>query len=209
MADPATMAIAGAALGAATNKDDPMKGALMGAALGGGGGYLLGGAGGAAAAEAGGAGALEGAIGNALIDSSLGGAYDAAGIGLASPVSLSTPPMLASEMAPPAWYGPSMWPEFQAPNVPLSSPQFDYDAIARASMGSDIPGASAVSGSSAYNPMRINPMMAMSALNMMGQQQPQMAGGGVRRGNPQLVQQDAIQSLLAPKRVQKRQISLL
>ena len=206
MADPATMAIAGAALGAATNKDDPMKGALMGAALGGGGGYLLGGAG---AAEAGGAGALEGAIGNALIDSSLGGAYDAAGIGLASPVSLSTPPMLASEMAPPAWYGPSMWPEFQAPNVPLSSPQFDYDAIARASMGSDIPGASAVSGSSAYNPMRINPMMAMSALNMMGQQQPQMAGGGVRRGNPQLVQQDAIQSLLAPKRVQKRQISLL
>ena len=103
-----------------------------------------------------------------------------------------------------------MWPEFQAPNVPLSSSQFDYDAIARASMGSDIPGASAVSGASAYNPMRINPMMAMAASNMLGQQpQPQMTGGGVKRGNPQLVQQDAIMSLLAPKRVEKRKISLL
>ena len=194
MADPATMAIAGAALGAATNKDDPMKGALMGAALGGGGGYLLGGAGAAEAAL--------GAEGLAVPAASLE----------AYPVALSNP-MLASEMAtagPPAWYGPSMWPEFQAPNVPVSSPQFDYDAIARASMGSDIPGASAVSGASAYNPMRINPMMAMAASNMLGQQpQPQMAGGGVKRGNPQLVQQDAIMSLLAPKRVEKRKISLL
>ena len=175
MADPATMAIAGAALGAATNKDDPMKGALMGAALGGGGGYLLGGAGGAAAAE--------GALGAE-----------------AFPIAPGSVPEIA--VLPDQAYLPT----FGVDNV---STGFDYDAIARASMGSDIPGASAVSGSSAYNPMRINPMMAMSALNMMGQQQPQMAGGGVRRGNPQLVQQDAIQSLLAPKRVQKRQISLL
>jgi hypothetical protein len=53
MADPMTLAMVGAAAGAMTNKKDPMKGALMGAALGGGGGLLAGGAlagGGAAAA---------------------------------------------------------------------------------------------------------------------------------------------------------------
>jgi hypothetical protein len=54
-------------------------------------------------------------------------------------------------------------------------------------------------------------MQALSAMNMLGgQQQPQpMAGGGVKRGDPRLVQQDAIMSLLAPKRVEKRRISLL
>lgn len=54
MADPVTLAMVGAAAGAVTNKKDPLKGALMGAALGGGGGMLAGGAlaGGAGAAAA-------------------------------------------------------------------------------------------------------------------------------------------------------------
>jgi len=55
MADPVTLAMVGAAAGAVTNKKDPLKGALMGAALGGGGGLLAGGA------AAGGAGLLGGA----------------------------------------------------------------------------------------------------------------------------------------------------
>ena len=51
MADPVTLAMVGAAAGAVTNKKDPLKGALLGAALGGGGGMLAGaGAAGAAAA---------------------------------------------------------------------------------------------------------------------------------------------------------------
>lgn len=42
MADPVTMAVVGATAGAALNKDDPLKGALLGAAGGYGGGALLG-----------------------------------------------------------------------------------------------------------------------------------------------------------------------
>ena len=45
MASAATLAMIGAAAGAVTNKKDPLKGALMGAALGGGGGLLAGGSG--------------------------------------------------------------------------------------------------------------------------------------------------------------------
>lgn len=60
MADPVTLAMVGAAAGAVTNKKDPLKGALMGAALGGGGGLLAGGAA-AGGAAAGGSGLLGGA----------------------------------------------------------------------------------------------------------------------------------------------------
>jgi hypothetical protein len=186
MADPATMMMAGAALGAATNRDDPMKGAMMGAALGGVGGGIASGA-------MGGAAGLEGA--------SLLGAESLAvpaSAGMSMPI-MATPATMAEFMPMAQSVGGEVF----------ASPTFDFDAIARASLGSDLPGASAVAGAS---PMaaRMNPMMAMSAMNMLGGQQPQpVAGGGVKRGDPRLVQQDPIMSLLAPKRVEKRQISLL
>jgi len=50
MADPVTLAMVGAAAGAVTNKKDPVKGALLGAAIGGGGGLIAGSAAGGAAA---------------------------------------------------------------------------------------------------------------------------------------------------------------
>lgn len=216
MADPATMAIAGAAIGAATNKKNPLEGAMMGAALGGGGGYLLGGAGAAgAAAEAGAAegllgGGINSAIGNTMIDSSLGAAYQAAGMG--APTAYPIPGIGVPEIAmmPDQAYAGEMMDAAMGRAMP-TSPSFDYDAIARASMGSDIPGVSAVSGSSPYSGMpKINPMMAMQAMNLTKpQEQPVMRGGGVKQGDPRSVQQDAVLNLLAPKRLEKRKISLL
>lgn len=53
MADPVTMAVVGGSIGAMMNEDDPLMGALMGAAGGYGGGVLLGGAGAGAAGSSG------------------------------------------------------------------------------------------------------------------------------------------------------------
>ena len=90
-----------------------------------------------------------------------------------------------------------------------TSPSFDFDAIARASMGSDLPGASAVAGASP-TAAKFNPMMAMQGLKLgQPQEQPVMRGGGVKQGDPRSVQQDAVLNLLAPKRLEKRKISLL
>jgi hypothetical protein len=65
MGDPVTMAVVGGTIGAATNRKDPLKGALMGAAGGYAGGAMMG-AGGAAGATGGGfAGGGYGSIGTA------------------------------------------------------------------------------------------------------------------------------------------------
>jgi hypothetical protein len=223
MADPATMAIAGAAIGAATNKKNPLEGAMMGAALGGGGGYLLGGAGAAAAEGAAAEGLLGGginsAIGNTMVDSSLGAAYQAAGMG--APTAYPVPDVGAYPFESAIDYfkmnrGPGELIDASFAQKPdlfgaITEQPMDYNAIARASMGSDIPGVSAVSGSSPYSGMpKINPMMAMQAMNLTKpQEQPMARGGGVMRGDPRAVQQDAVLSLLAPKRLEKRKISLM
>jgi hypothetical protein len=181
MADPATMAMAGAALGAATNRDDPLKGAMMGAALGG--------------------------VGGGIASGAMGGAAGVEGISLARP---DVAPVLSDYITASQAQGlVPMAGDQVMPTVLSETPMFDFDAIARASLGSDLPGASAVAGASPVQ-AGLNPMQALSAMNMLGGQQPQpMAGGGVKRGDPRLVQQDAIMSLLAPKRVEKRRISLL
>jgi hypothetical protein len=61
MADPITMAVVGGSIGAMTNKKDPLKGALLGAAGGYGGGALMGAGGLGATQVAGSGGALTGA----------------------------------------------------------------------------------------------------------------------------------------------------
>jgi hypothetical protein len=194
MADPATMMMAGAALGAVANQDDPLKGAMMGAALGGvGGGIASGALGGAGAAgvEAAGLTGAESALGS-----------------LARP---DIAPVLSDYITASQAQGlvPIAGDQIM-PTVLSDTPMFDFDAIARASLGSDLPGASAVAGASPVQ-ARFNPMQALSAMNMLGgQQQPQpIVSGGVKRGDPRLVQQDPIMSLLAPKRIEKRRISLL
>jgi hypothetical protein len=182
MADPATMAIAGAAIGAATHKKNPLEGAMMGAALGGGGGYLLGGAGlgGAAAEGAAGAGAAEGLLG-------------------------AVGPAQTSEFAlqnPGYFYGP----ESNVGIPAASSPSLDFGAneMLDAELGK------AQREAIAAKTRSFNPMMAMQAMNLTKpQEQPMMMRGGVTRGDPRAVQQDAVLSLLAPKRLEKRKISLM
>jgi hypothetical protein len=185
--------IMGAVAGAALNRDDPMKGAMMGAALGGGAGALLGGVGAAGAAEAGALGAAE-----------LGAAEGA--MSLARP---DVAPVLSDYITQAQAAGQVPMAGYQVQPI-IQSPTFDYDAIARASLGSDIPGASAVAGSS---PMagRLNPMQAMSAANMLRQAQPRagMQAPGVRRGQPQAVNYGGFAGLLEPKLTERRRLSLL
>ena len=185
--------IIGAVAGAATNRDDPFKGAMMGAALGG-----LGGAGYSALTGASGA-AGGAAAGEAALGASELGA-------LARP---DVAPVLSDYITQAQAAGQVPMAGYQVQPI-VQSPTFDYDAIARASLGSDIPGASAVAGSS---PMaaRFNPMQAMSGMNMLGQAQPRaaMQATGIRRGQPQAVNYGGLASLLEPKLVERRRLSLL
>jgi hypothetical protein len=206
--------IMGAVAGAALNRDDPMKGAMMGAALGGGAGALLGGAGAAGAAEAGALGAAEGAM-----------AADA------MPAFLANQPMGPSGLMPVDVFPVNAYPA--AETIPV----FNNEAIARASMGGDYTGiGSGASGSSMYSPfggmigyeeaagkelakaqakdimMRGGGMPSLGgAMNMLGQAQPRagMQAPGIRRGQPQAVNYGGLASLLEPKLTERRRLSLL
>jgi len=206
--------IMGAVAGAALNRDDPMKGAMMGAALGGGAGALLGGAGAAGAAEAGAMGAAEGAMASDAI-----------------PAFLANQPMGPSGLMPVDVVPVNAYPA--AETIPV----FNNEAIARASMGGDYTGiGSGASGSSMYSPfggmigyeeaagkelakaqakdimMRGGGMPSLGgAMNMLGQAQPRaaMQAPGIRRGQPQAVNYGGLASLLEPKLVERRRLSLL
>jgi hypothetical protein len=206
--------IMGAVAGAALNRDDPMKGAMMGAALGGGAGALLGGVGAAGAAEAGALGAAEGAM-----------AADA------MPAFLANQPMGPSGLMPVDVVPVNAYPA--AETIPV----FNNEAIARASMGGDYTGiGSGASGSSMYSPfggmigyeeaagkelakaqakdimMRGGGMPSLGgAMNMLGQAQPRggMQAPGIRRGQPQAVNYGGLASLLEPKLTERRRLSLL
>lgn len=205
--------IMGAVAGAALNRDDPMKGAMMGAALGGGAGALLGGAGAAGAAEAGALGAAEGAM-----------AADA------MPAFLANQPMGPSGLMPVDVFPVNAYPA--AETIPV----FNNEAIARASMGGDYTGiGSGASGSSMYSPfggmigyeeaagkelakaqakdimMRGGMPSLGGAMNMLSQAQPRagMQAPGIRRGQPQAVNYGGLASLLEPKLTERRRLSLL
>ena len=205
--------IMGAVAGAALNRDDPMKGAMMGASLGGGAGALLGGAGAAGAAEAGALGAAEGAM-----------AADAI------PAFLANQPMGPSGLMPVDVFPVNAYPA--AETIPV----FNNEAIARASMGGDYTGiGSGASGSSMYSPfggmigyeeaagkelakaqakdimMRGGMPSLGGAMNMLGQAQPRagMQAPGIRRGQPQAVNYGGLASLLEPKLTERRRLSLL
>jgi hypothetical protein len=205
--------IMGAVAGAALNRDDPMKGAMMGAALGGGAGALLGGVGAAGAAEAGAMGAAEGAV-----------AADAI------PAFLANQPMGPSGLMPVDVFPVNAYPA--AETIPV----FNNEAIARASMGGDYTGiGSGASGSSMYSPfggmigyeeaagkelakaqakdimMRGGMPSLGGAMNMLSQAQPRagMQAPGIRRGQPQAVNYGGLASLLEPKLTERRRLSLL
>jgi hypothetical protein len=205
--------IMGAVAGAALNRDDPMKGAMMGAALGGGAGALLGGVGAAGAAEAGAMGAAEGAMASDAI-----------------PAFLANQPMGPSGLMPVDVVPVNAYPA--AETIPV----FNNEAIARASMGGDYTGiGSGASGSSMYSPfggmigyeeaagkelakaqakdimMRGGMPSLGGAMNMLGQAQPRagMQAPGIRRGQPQAVSYGGLASLLEPKLTERRRLSLL
>jgi hypothetical protein len=219
MADPLTMAAVGAVAGAAMNRDDPMKGALMGAALGGAGGYGYGALTGAGAAgtAAGGASLAEGAIAADALPASLQGLP----LGPTGRMPVDVAAMQASPLATMSYYAPSEVATLDAAlgNLPTSSTlaaspsafQYpDVDAIARASMGSDLPGlASGASGSSPYIvPQR---MSFANAAGLLAQAQPraQAQAPGVKRGEPRSVNYGGFASLLEPKLVERRRVSLI
>ena len=205
--------IMGAVAGAALNRDDPMKGAMLGAALGGGAGALLGGAGAAGAAEAGALGAAEGAMASDAI-----------------PAFLANQPMGPSGLMPVDVVPVNAYPA--AETIPV----FNNEAIARASMGGDYTGiGSGASGSSMYSPfggmigyeeaagkelakaqakdimMRGGMPSLGGAMNMLRQAQPRagMQAPGIRRGQPQAVNYGGLASLLEPKLTERRRLSLL
>jgi hypothetical protein len=205
--------IMGAVAGAALNRDDPMKGAMMGAALGGGAGALLGGVGAAGAAEAGAMGAAEGAMASDAI-----------------PAFLANQPMGPSGLMPVDVFPVNAYPA--AETIPV----FNNEAIARASMGGDYTGiGSGASGSSMYSPfggmigyeeaagkelakaqakdimMRGGMPSLGGAMNMLSQAQPRagMQAPGIRRGQPQAVNYGGLASLLEPKLTERRRLSLL
>ena len=212
--------IIGAVAGAALNRDDPLKGAMMGAALGGGAGGLLSGATGAAtgaaAAEAGAMGAAEGAI-----------AADAIPAFLANQPTIGPSGLMPVDVFPVNAYP-------AAETIPV----FNNEAIARASMGGDYAGiGSGASGSSIYDPyagvigyeeaagkelakaqakdimMRGGGMPSLGgAMSALSQSQPRTqmpSPGGIRRGQPQAVNYGGLASLLEPKLVERRRLSLL
>jgi hypothetical protein len=200
MADPMTMAAVGAVAGAALNRDDPMRGALMGAALGGAGGAGYGALTGAGAAAGGAAGA--GAAGGAA--QSLGAAELAALEAL--------PPGLANLPLGPTGLLPVDIAPVQAAQLAEmgAAPAFDFDAIARASMGSDLPGlASGASGSSAIGAPGQVPMGLAYSLLQQGQPRAQMQAPAPKRGSPQSVNYGNFASLLEPKLVERRRVSLI
>lgn len=177
MADPVTLAIGGAALGAVASPKDPLMGALMGGAAGFGGGALMGaGAGGAAAAGTGigaGGASLPGVMG-------AGNTLAGAAAGTALPVGFTTNAAI-----------PSMIP---------GAAQTAFGSIAPAAGG--ITSAAPSFGQQALSFMKQNPSLTNKGIDaasgMMQQPQQQFAPPGqVSRGGQ--IQANDYMSLLAPQ----------
>jgi hypothetical protein len=96
MGDPVTMALIGGSIGAMSNKRDPLKGAIMGAVGGYGGGALLGSGAAGAASAANAAGATQAAGIAAQPALGYGAANTAAGSAMAAPASSSLMTSLTS-----------------------------------------------------------------------------------------------------------------
>lgn len=130
MAEPATLAMIGAAAGAVTNKKDPLKGALLGATLGYGGGALAPGLLGTGAAAGTAAGAGGTFIPAAALETQLAAAPAAPSLlsRLATPQTLMAGAQLAGTMTPrqaqtapmPATPGKPIPMAFQPPPVAMS-----------------------------------------------------------------------------------------
>ena len=183
--------IIGAVAGAATNRDDPFKGALMGAALGG-----LGGAGYSALTGASGA-AGGAAAGEAALGASELGAL--ARTDVAPVLSDYITQAQAAGQVPMAGY--QVQPVVQSVSGPADLGWMDRISPSQqaAIEAGKLPGVSQM------------PSLG-GAMSLLGQAQPKAqmpSPGGIRRGQPQAVNYGGLASLLEPKLVERRRLSLL
>ena len=180
--------IIGAVAGAATNRDDPLRGAMMGAALGG-----LGGAGYSAltGGAAGGAAAGEAAL----------GASELGALARQGPA-----PVLADYITQANATGAVPMAGYQVEPIIQSSGAADLGWMDRIS-----PSQQAAIEAGKLPGMSQMPSLG-GAMSLLGQAQPKaqmQSPGGIRRGQPQAVNYGGLASLLEPKLVERRRLSLL
>jgi len=210
MADPITMAVVGGSIGAMTNKKDPLKGALLGAAGGYGGATLMGASGlGAGATQVAGSGsALTGA-----------GASTAANTAFMAPAGVNPGTMIGATQAAPAGifanpvaYTPSL-------NVPVErsfgtlesifNPNIQSSSMAPSFLEQVGSGAGQIGKYAQQNPVLTN-MAMQSAQQALQQPEARMAPAGqVNRGQ---IQGGDYMSLLNPQQstvLRPQPISLL
>ena len=208
MADPITMAVVGGSIGAMTNKKDPLKGALLGAAGGYGGGALLG-AGGLGATQVAGTGsALTGA-----------GASTAANTAFMAPAGVNPGTMIgASQAAAPGIFSNFTTAIPQASNAvsrdigfleSMFNPNIQSSSMAPSFIDQVGSGASQLGKYAQQNPV-LTQMAAQTAQQAMQQPEMRMAPAGqVNRGQ---IQGGDYMSLLNPQQstvLRPQQISLL
>ena len=208
MADPITMAVVGGSIGAMTNKKDPLKGALLGAAGGYGGGALLG-AGGLGATQVAGTGsALTGA-----------GASTAANTAFMAPAGVNPGTMIgASQAAAPGIFSNFTTAIPQASNAvsrdigfleSMFNPNIQSSSMAPSFIDQVGSGASQLGKYAQQNPV-LTQMAAQTAQQAMQQPEARMAPAGqVNRGQ---IQGGDYMSLLNPQQstvLRPQQISLL
>ena len=210
MADPITMAVVGGSIGAMTNKKDPLKGALLGAAGGYGGATLMGASGlGAGATQVAGSGsALTGA-----------GASTAANTAFMAPAGVNPGTMIgATQAAPagifanPAVYTPSSNVAVERSFGTLESmlnPNIQSSSMAPSFMEQVGSGAGQISKYAQNNPY-LTQMAAQTAQQALQQPEARMAPAGqVNRGQ---IQGGDYMSLLNPQQgsvLRPQPISLL
>ena len=185
--------IIGAVAGAVTNRDDPFKGAMMGAALGG-----LGGAGYSALT---GAGAAGGAAGGAAAGEAALGASELGA--LARP---DVAPVLSDYITQAQAAGQVPMAGYQVEPIIQSSGAADLSWMDRIS-----PSQQAAIEAGKLPGMSQMPSLG-GAMSLLGQAQPKaqmQSAGGIRRGQPQAVNYGGLASLLEPKLVERRRLSLL
>ena len=208
MADPITMAVVGGSIGAMTNKKDPLKGALLGAVGGYGGGAMLG-AGGLGATQVAGTGsALTGA-----------GASTAANTAFMAPAGVNPGTLMgASNAAAPGIFSNFTTAIPQASNaVPrnigflesMFNPNIQSSSMAPSFMDQVGSGASQLGKYAQQNPV-LTQMATQTAQQAMQQPEARMAPAGqVNRGQ---IQGGDYMSLLNPQQstvLRPQQISLL
>lgn len=213
--------IIGAVAGAATNRDDPLRGAMMGAALGGlgGAGYsaLTGSAAGGAAAGEAALGASElGALARPDVAPVLSDFITQAQATGQVPLTPAFMPEFypvgaqsgAADLGFMNLISPSQQAAIEAGNfLGMSSPLGDIIGYEEAA-GKELAKAQAKDAFMRGGGLS-NMMSASSGLLRQAQPRTQMQAPGIRRGQPQAVNYGGLASLLEPKLVERRRLSLL